>query len=81
MARVLCNGHLAASVGETLRGDSLCWAALMRPKVPYLNALRQIESILLLAASTLVFRDRLSLRQGKRALILTVSRRSPFPVG
>jgi len=66
--------RVAALVGLTSLAGSICWfTAFTLQTVAYVNAVGQVELIFSLAASTLVFRERITTREVVGVVLLTVS--------
>lgn len=74
MARVWRARNMAVWIGLTSMAGSFCWfTAFTLQNAAYVNALGQVELIFSVFASTLFFREKISLREGIGITVLTVS--------
>lgn len=74
IGRVIAARRVAGWVGLTSMTGSLCWfTAYTLQNAAYVNAVGQVEVILSLLASWLVFGERLSLREGAGIALITLS--------
>jgi len=74
MTRVFAAWRIAGMVGITSMIGSVCWfVAFTLQTVAYVNALGQVELILSLAASALIFGERMTRREGQGLALLALS--------
>ncbi|WP_102107049.1 DMT family transporter [Oceaniglobus roseus] len=74
ITRVVRAWRVAGLVGLTSMVGSFCWfTAFTLENAAYVNALGQVELLFSLSASVLVFRERISLREGLGMGLLTLS--------
>ena len=74
ISRVWAARRVALWIGLTSMGGSLCWfIAFALQNAAYVKALGQVELILSVMASTLFFRERISLREFAGMAVLVVS--------
>lgn len=74
MVRVWRARHMAVWIGLTSMAGSFCWfTAFTLQNTAYVNALGQVELIFSVFATTLFFREKISLREGVGITVLSLS--------
>jgi drug/metabolite transporter (DMT)-like permease len=74
IGRVFAAWRTAGLVGLTSMAGSVCWfTAFTLQTVAYVNALGQVELILSMAVSVLLFGERMTWREGQGLILLSAS--------